>query len=110
MISANCSALVRSDIDAADLDVLEVVQSTKADAVRVVVQVNSKLDLCALDLIWDLVLCKEILRDAKRKPGRVSVDIGVWTPYASARKLQRLRIGCFCSDESFAIKALRSCC
>ena len=45
MISANRSALVWGDVDAADFDVLEVVQTAKADAVGVVLEIDGKLNL-----------------------------------------------------------------
>jgi len=76
MVSANCSALVWRDIDVADLNVLEIVQTAKADAVGVVVQIDSKFDLSALDLIRDLCVSEVVVRDPERKASGVRVDVG----------------------------------
>ena len=97
MVGTNSTRLVRRDIKAANLDVLEIVQTAQADAVRVVLQVNSKLNLSTLDLIGDLCVGEVILRDAEREASGVRVDVGIGLSHASTRPLPCLRISGACA-------------
>ncbi len=97
MISTNSTRLVRRDIQAADLNVLEIVQAAKADAVRVVLEVDSKLNLSTLDLIRDFSVGEVILRDTERKASGVRIDVGIGLSHASTRPLPCLRIGGACA-------------
>ena len=49
------------EFNAANFDALEILKATKADALNVVVQIDRKLDLRTLDLVWDLSVCVVVL-------------------------------------------------
>ena len=97
VVSTNSTRLVGRDINTANLDVLEIVQAAQADAVRVVLQVDSKLNLSSLDLIGNLGVGEVVLRDAERKASGVRVDVGIGLSHASTRPLPCLRISGACA-------------
>ena len=69
-------------------------KTAQADAVRVVVQVNRKLNLSTLDLRRDLGIGEVIVGDAETETRGVGVDIGRWLSDTCTRPLPCLRISC----------------
>jgi hypothetical protein len=66
---------VRRHVDAANLDVLVIFQSAKANPIWVVVQIRRKYGLRVLDLSRNFVVVKVVGADPKWKTNGIGIDV-----------------------------------